>query len=110
MTAFETAKLANLDSSSQEQYQQSLKVLRDNFSVMETAIEEAVEVAVQEAREAALAEGELKAMLKIAINLKATGELDRLLWFIPTFGAADFNCSVHVSAANQMKHDHILVV
>ncbi len=29
-TAFETAKLANLDPSSREQYQQSLKILRDN--------------------------------------------------------------------------------
>ncbi len=76
-TAFETAKLANLDPSSREQYQQSLKILRDNFSVMETAIEEAVQEAVQEAREVALAEGEargeLKAKLEVARNLKAAG-------------------------------------
>jgi predicted transposase/invertase (TIGR01784 family) len=67
--AFETAKLANLDSSSREQYQQSLKILRDNFSVMETA--------VQQAREVALAEGEtkgkLEARLEIAKNAKAAG-------------------------------------
>lgn len=72
-TAFETAKLANLDPTSREQYQQSLKVLRDNYSVMKTAIDDAV----QEAREVALAEGEargeLKAKLEVARNLKAAG-------------------------------------
>ncbi|MEY4530864.1 MAG: hypothetical protein RLZZ156_1585, partial [Deinococcota bacterium] len=55
------AKLANLKPREQKSYQQSLKILRDNYATLKTAVEEA------EAR------GELNANLKTARNLKALG-------------------------------------
>jgi predicted transposase/invertase (TIGR01784 family) len=63
--AFETAKLANLEPRERESYQQSLKILRDNYATLKTAVEEA--------RAEGLVEGELKAKLEIAKNLKAAG-------------------------------------
>jgi predicted transposase/invertase (TIGR01784 family) len=92
-SAFETAKLANLEPREQASYRQSLKILRDNYATLKTAMEEATALglaqgkaigeaigqAVGEARgrEAGLTEGEargqLKAKLEIAKNLKAAG-------------------------------------
>jgi predicted transposase/invertase (TIGR01784 family) len=69
LNAFETAKLANLEPIERDNYQYSLKILRDNYAVMKTAIKEARAVALAEG----LAEGELKAKLEIARNLKAAG-------------------------------------
>jgi predicted transposase/invertase (TIGR01784 family) len=60
-SAFERAKLANLKPREQKSYQQSLKILRDNYATLKTAVEEA------EAR------GGLNANLKTARNLKALG-------------------------------------
>jgi predicted transposase/invertase (TIGR01784 family) len=83
--AFETAKLANLEPHERESYQQSLKILRDNYATLKTAVEEAQatgeaigeargrEVGIMEGRESGLAEGELKAKLEIAKNLKSAG-------------------------------------
>jgi predicted transposase/invertase (TIGR01784 family) len=67
--AFETAKLANLEPHERESYQQSLKILRDNYATLKTAVEEAQAVgeAIGEAR------GEQKAKLEIAKKLKAAG-------------------------------------
>ena len=71
--AFETAKLANLEPNERSSYEQSLKILRDNYATMKTAVEDAR----AEGREAGLTEGEtrgeLKAKLEIAKNLKAAG-------------------------------------
>jgi predicted transposase/invertase (TIGR01784 family) len=71
--AFETAKLANLEPKERESYQQSLKILRDNYATLKTAVEEAR----AEGHEAGIAEGEvrgeLKAKLEVARNLKAAG-------------------------------------
>jgi predicted transposase/invertase (TIGR01784 family) len=67
ISAFETAKLANLSFSERDSYEQSLKVMRDHYATMKTAVEEA------EARGEARGEtrGEQKAKLEIAKNLKA---------------------------------------
>ena len=51
--AFETAKLANLEPRERESYQQSLKILRDNYATLKTAVEEA--------RAEGLTEGEIRA-------------------------------------------------
>ncbi len=64
-SAFETAKWSNLDELGREQYEYSLKVIRDNYATMQSAIREAE--AIGETR------GELKAKLEIAKNLKTAG-------------------------------------
>ena len=68
-SAFERAKLANLKPREQKSYLQSLKILRDNYATLKTAVDEAQAVgeAIGEAR------GELNANLKTARNLKALG-------------------------------------
>jgi predicted transposase/invertase (TIGR01784 family) len=71
--AFETAKLANLEPQERESYQQSLKILRDNYATLKTAVEEAEAIGEARGREVGLMEGELKAKLEIAKNLKAAG-------------------------------------
>jgi predicted transposase/invertase (TIGR01784 family) len=71
--AFETAKLANLEPRERESYQQSLKIMRDNYATQKYAIETAVEEARAEGLAEGLAEGEQKAKLEIAKNLKAAG-------------------------------------
>ena len=68
-SAFETAKLANLKPNERSSYEQSLKVLRDNYATMKYALE----TAIVEAEIHAEARGELKAKLEIAKNLKAAG-------------------------------------
>ena len=67
--AFETAKLANLEPRERESYQQSLKILRDNYATLKTAVEEAEAIGQARGRE----EGKLEAKLEIAKNLKAAG-------------------------------------
>ena len=67
--AFETAKLANLEPRERESYQQSLKIMRDNYATQKYAIETAVE----EARAVGEARGELKARLEVARNSKVAG-------------------------------------
>ena len=64
-SAFERAKLANLKPREQKSYQQSLKILRDNYATLKTAIEEA--------RAEGKSEGKLEAKLEVARNSKATG-------------------------------------
>ncbi len=79
--AFETAKLANLEPNERESYQQSLKILRDNYATLKTAVEEAEAIGEARGRETGIAEGEvigeargeLKAKLEVARNSKATG-------------------------------------
>ena len=83
INAFETAKLANLEPNERANYQQSLKVLRDNYATMKYALETAVEKATAEAAAIGEARGEAvgeargreagirEANLKIAQNLKA---------------------------------------
>jgi predicted transposase/invertase (TIGR01784 family) len=87
--AFETAKLANLEPRERESYQQSLKIMRDNYATHKYAIETAVEEARAEGLAEGLAEGEvigetrgraegksegkLEAKLEIARNSKAAG-------------------------------------
>ena len=63
--AFETAKLANLEPKERASYEQSLKILRDNYATLKTAVEDAR----AEGRESGIRE----ANLKIAQNLKAAG-------------------------------------
>ncbi len=80
-SAFETAKLSNLKPREKVSYQQSLKILRDNYATLKTAMQEARAEGLAEGeargREAGLTEGEtrgqLKAKLEIAKNLKAAG-------------------------------------
>jgi predicted transposase/invertase (TIGR01784 family) len=63
--AFEVAKMANLAPIELEGYEQSLKILRDNYATWKYAIE----TALAEGK----AEGELRAKLEIAKNLKTSG-------------------------------------
>ncbi len=60
-SAFEVAKFSNLDQKGRDQYEYSLKIIRDNFATQQTAFAEG------EAR------GELNANLKTARNLKTLG-------------------------------------
>jgi predicted transposase/invertase (TIGR01784 family) len=69
ISAFETAKLANLNEVERENYQESLKVLRDNFAAFKTARDEGVAEGEARGREV----GKLEAKLEIAKNLKAAG-------------------------------------
>jgi predicted transposase/invertase (TIGR01784 family) len=97
VSAFETAKLANLNFTERENYEQSLKVLRDNYATMKAAKNEARAEGKAEGRaegraegkaegkaegllegetkgrEAGRLEGEQKAKLEIARNLKTAG-------------------------------------
>ena len=81
INAFETAKLANLEPNERANYQQSLKVLRDNYATMKYALETAVEKATAEAAAIGEAVGEARgrevgireANFKIAQNLKVAG-------------------------------------
>ncbi len=68
-SAFETAKLANLEPKERQSYQQSLKQLRDNYATLKTAVDEAR----AEGETIGEARGVLKAKLEIARNLKAVG-------------------------------------
>jgi predicted transposase/invertase (TIGR01784 family) len=85
LSAFETAKIANLEPSERDSYENSLKILRDNYSALKSAVDEAeargkaagiLEGEVK-GREAGILEGETrgeqKAKLEIARNLKAAG-------------------------------------
>ena len=107
--AFETAKLANLEPTERASYQQSLKILRDNYATLKTAIEEAEavgeargeargreagmtegrEVGMTEGREAGITEGEQKAKLEIAKNLKSAGLPDEQIQAITGLSAKD---------------------
>ncbi len=113
MNAFETAKIANLEPLERSSYEHSLKVLRDNYAALKTAIEEAQAIglaqgeAIGEARgeargrevglvegenrgrEVGLVEGELKAKLEIARNLKAAGMSLEQIQAITGLSAAD---------------------
>ena len=75
--AFETAKIANLEPMERENYQQSLKILRDNYSALKTAIDEANAIGEARGREVGLVEGrevgKLETKLEIAKSLKAAG-------------------------------------
>jgi predicted transposase/invertase (TIGR01784 family) len=89
LSAFETAKLANLEPEERDRYEHSLKTMRDNYSAFKSAQEigQAIGEAIGEARgrearllegetkgrEVGLLEGEQKAKLEIARNLKAAG-------------------------------------
>jgi predicted transposase/invertase (TIGR01784 family) len=73
LSAFETARLANLSNHERQSYEYSLKVMRDNYATTKYAIEKAVEIAVDEARAVALLEGEQKAKLEVAKAMKAAG-------------------------------------
>jgi predicted transposase/invertase (TIGR01784 family) len=68
-SAFEVAKFSNLDQKGRDQYEYSLKIIRDNYATQQTAFAEgqAEGEAVGEAR------GELNANLKTARNLKTLG-------------------------------------
>ena len=69
INAFETAKIANLEPNERSSYEHSLKVLRDNYAALKTAIEEAQALGLAQGE----AIGKLKAKLEIARNLKAAG-------------------------------------
>jgi predicted transposase/invertase (TIGR01784 family) len=71
--AFETAKLANLEPNERESYQQSLKILRDNYATLKTAVEEAEAIGQARGEARGREEGKLEAKLEIAKNLKAAG-------------------------------------
>jgi predicted transposase/invertase (TIGR01784 family) len=73
LSAFETAKLANLESNEQDVYRQSLKILRDNFSAFKTAREEGLAEGEARGRAAGLLEGKTEAKLEIARNLRVAG-------------------------------------
>ncbi len=83
-SAFERAKLANLKPREQKSYQQSLKILRDNYATLKTAVEEARAEGLVEGeaigetrgREAGILEEKARAaqkILEIARILKAAG-------------------------------------
>ena len=110
-SAFETAKLANLKPNERSSYEQSLKVLRDNYATMKYALETAVEGARAEGleagrkagleagreagREAGITEGEargeFKAKLEIAKNLKAAGLLAEQIQAMTGLSLEDIN-------------------
>ncbi len=73
LSAFETAKYANLEPSERDSYEYSLKSLRDNYSAFKSAREEGLLEGEAKGREAGILEGELKAKLEVARNSKATG-------------------------------------
>jgi predicted transposase/invertase (TIGR01784 family) len=64
-SAFEMAKWSNLDQNGREQYEYSLKVIRDNFATMQSAM--------REAKEEGKLEGKLEAKLEVARSSKAAG-------------------------------------
>jgi predicted transposase/invertase (TIGR01784 family) len=64
-SAFETAKLANLETDERDAYEYSLKTIRDNYSALKSAHQEGLLEGE--------AKGEQKAKLEIAKNLKAAG-------------------------------------
>ena len=72
-SAFEVAKFSNLDQKGRDQYEYSLKIVRDNFATQQTAFAEGE----ARGREAGITEGETrgeqKAKLEIARNSKAAG-------------------------------------
>ena len=110
-SAFETAKLANLKPNERSSYEQSLKVLRDNYATMKYALETAVEGAraegleagrkagleagLEAGREAGITEGEargeFKAKLEIAKNLKAAGLLAEQIQAMTGLSLEDIN-------------------
>ena len=73
LSAFETAKYANLEPNERDNYEQSLKVMRDNYSAFKSAKEEGILEGEARGREVGIAEGELNANLKTAKNLKTLG-------------------------------------
>jgi predicted transposase/invertase (TIGR01784 family) len=88
LSAFETAKFANLEPSERDVYEYSLKTLRDNFSAFKSAREEGLaegeiigeargrEAGILEGREAGILEEKARAaqkLLEIARNLKTAG-------------------------------------
>jgi predicted transposase/invertase (TIGR01784 family) len=105
LSAFEAAKLANLEPSERDQYQQSLKIMRDNYSAFQSAQEigEAIgEARGREAgllereaigREAGLLEGEAKGReainLETAKKMKAAGMSADLIKTITGLSDAD---------------------
>jgi predicted transposase/invertase (TIGR01784 family) len=66
---FSEAEVANLNSKDMREYEESLKVYRDNYSVMKTAKEEAR----KEGREEGRQEGQIEAKLKVAREMKKEG-------------------------------------
>ena len=91
--AFETAKIANLEPMERENYQQSLKILRDNYSALKTAIDEANAIGEARGREVGLVEGrevgKLETKLEIAKSLKAAGMSLEQIQTITGLSAAD---------------------
>jgi predicted transposase/invertase (TIGR01784 family) len=66
---FSEAEVANLNSKDMREYEKSLKVYRDNYSVMETARNEGREEGREEGRQ----EGQLEEKLKVAKEMKKEG-------------------------------------
>jgi predicted transposase/invertase (TIGR01784 family) len=80
LSAFETAKIANLEPRERDSYENSLKILRDNYSALKSAVDEAEargkEAGILEGREAGILEEKARAtqrFLEIARNLRAAG-------------------------------------
>jgi predicted transposase/invertase (TIGR01784 family) len=97
ISAFETAKLANLNVVERENYEYSLKVLRDNYATMKTAVDEASTKAKAEGKAEGLLEGEaigreagkLESQLEIARKLKAAGMTFQQIQMVTGLSSAD---------------------
>ncbi len=85
LSAFETAKYANLEPNELDTYDQSLKIMRDNYSAFKSARQEGLlegeakgrEVGIAEGREAGILEEKARAeqkLLEIARILRAAGQ------------------------------------
>ncbi len=80
-SAFEVAKFSNLDQKGRDQYEYSLKIVRDNYATQQTAFREGRDEGIAEGRSEGETVGEargretgkLEAKLEIAKNLKAAG-------------------------------------
>jgi predicted transposase/invertase (TIGR01784 family) len=85
--AFETAEIARLDDLEYQRYEAHLKVYRDNYAVMKTAIDEGEErgrtIGLAEGRAKGLAEGKAEGKaeekIEIARNMKKKGLDDTLI-------------------------------
>ena len=67
------AKIANMNKSEREQYEQCLKVYRDNHNVLEYAIQEGEERGFKKGKEEGMKEGMHESALKIARQMKSIG-------------------------------------
>ena len=71
--AFEKAEIANFKMAEYDQYQQSLKIFRDNKAVFDYAKETAYHEGIAEGKAEGILEGELKAKIETATSLKLLG-------------------------------------